>query len=121
MDIIQLHDLSAQTIIGTHPWERAIAQTIVLNLEIGTDFKTPAQSDDLAHTLDYDNIANHIITYLSTSSCQLIETLAETIAERLFNEYAMLWLKLTITKPGALEQAKAVSVTIERKPEQYKA
>lgn len=120
MDIIQIHDLSVQTIIGTHAWEQSIAQTIILNLEIGTDFKALAQSDNINETINYNTIANHLTSYLSTSQCQLIETLAERIAEALINEYAMRWLKLTITKPGALENAKAVSVTIERQPEHYK-
>jgi len=114
MDIISIHELKAQTIIGTHPWEQAIKQAIWLDIDMGIDARAAAQLDELTATIDYEAISHQIVEFVGASTCKLIETLAERIAELLLDSSPMSWLKLTLTKRGSLEHAKAVSVTIER-------
>jgi len=53
MDIIYLKDLRIDTIIGIYDWERRARQTVVLDIEMGTDIKKGAQSDDIKDTLNY--------------------------------------------------------------------
>ena len=37
MDIVFIHDLKIETVIGIYDWERKIRQTISLDLEMATD------------------------------------------------------------------------------------
>jgi len=57
MDTVSVRDLSVRTVIGVHDWERGIEQTLVFNVEMAADVRTPAESDDLADALDYSAVA----------------------------------------------------------------
>jgi len=45
---------------------------------------------------------------------ELIETLAESVAELIMSEFSVPWIKLTLHKPGALPKALSLGVQIER-------
>ena len=51
---------------------------------------------------------------MSATSYQLVESLAEALASLLIEEFAIPWLRLRITKPGAVPGTDAVGVLIER-------
>ena len=50
MDTVSVRDLSVRAVIGVHEWERAIEQTLVFNVDMVADVRTPAASDDLVCT-----------------------------------------------------------------------
>ena len=114
MDIIYLRDLRIDTIIGIFPWERAIRQTVSLDLEMGWDIRRAAESDQIEHALDYKAVAKRIIAFVEASEFQLVETLAERIAQLVREEFAVPWLRLRVSKPGAIRGAQDVGVIIER-------
>jgi len=114
MDIIYLRDLRAATVIGIYEWEKRIKQTISIDLEMGTDIRTAAASDTIDDTLNYKAVSKRIIAFVADNRFQLIETLAEKIAELLLKEFNLPWLKLTVSKPGAVSAARDVGVIIER-------
>ncbi len=114
MDIIYIRDLKIDAVIGVHDWERARPQSLYLSLEMGTDIRAAAAEDALSLTLDYHAIAHRLIDEVSRSECQLIETLAEHVARLLMAEYDLRWLRLTLSKPGAVPEARDVGVIIER-------
>ena len=60
MDTVSVRDLSVRAVIGVHEWERAIEQTLVFNVDMAADVRTPAASDDLADALDYSAVATTI-------------------------------------------------------------
>ena len=115
MDIIYLNDLRIDTIIGIYDWERRTRQTVILDLEIATDIRTAAASDDIEHTLDYKAVAKRLIEFVSSSEFRLVETLAEKIAELILTEFNVPWLRLRLNKQGALRGVRDVGVIIERK------
>ena len=45
---------------------------------------------------------------------QLVETFAERLAALLMSEFGIRWLRLKLTKPGAVPAARGVGVEIER-------
>lgn len=114
MDIIFIHELHVETVIGVHPWERQIRQTLILDLELGADIRPAAATDQLDDTLDYQQVARRIGEFAAASDFQLVETLAERIAALLCREFAIPWLRLILRKPGALREAREAGIVIER-------
>lgn len=114
MDIIYLNDLRIDTVIGIYDWERRTRQTVILDLEMGADIRAAAASDDIEHTLDYKAVAKRLIEFVAASEYQLVETLAEKIAEIIINEFNVPWVRLRLNKQGALRGVRDVGVVIER-------
>ena len=114
MDIIYLKDLRIHTIIGIYDRERRTKQTVILDVEMATDIKKAAQSDDIAHTLNYKAVAKRLISFVEESEFELVETLAERVAEILLNEFKVPWLRLQLNKQGAVRGVRDVGVIIER-------
>ncbi len=114
MDIVYIRDLRIETVIGIYDWERKIRQTVSLDLEMGTDIRKAAASDHIDDTLDYKSVAKRLIQYVGESEFQLVETLAERIAEIVLNEFNVPWMRLRLSKPGAVTGSQDVGVIIER-------
>lgn len=114
MDIVYISDLKVDTVIGIFDWERRIRQTVSLDLEMATDIRRAAASDQIDDALDYKNIGKRVIAFIEGSEFQLVETLAEKVAELVLNEFSVPWLKLRLSKPGALRGSRDVGVIIER-------
>lgn len=114
MDKIFLNDLKIDAIIGIYNWERKTKQTLGFDLEMDWDIKQAAKSDDISDTLDYGAIASTIVQFVENSDYQLIETLAEDLANQLLTEYSIPKLKLTVTKPVSLYGQNTAKIVIER-------
>jgi dihydroneopterin aldolase len=114
MDIVFIRELKVDTVIGIFDWERAHRQTVILNVELGTDIRAAAEHDDISKTLNYKAVTEALYAFVSASELLLIETLAERCAAMIMTEFDVPWLRLSITKPGAMRQAKDVGVIIER-------
>ncbi|MDH5191047.1 MAG: dihydroneopterin aldolase [Gammaproteobacteria bacterium] len=114
MDIVFLHGLKIDTVIGIYDWERKIRQSVILDLDMGFDIAKAAKSDHIDDTLDYKAISKRLIEFVGDSDFQLVETLAEKSAEVVLNEFPVSWLKLKLNKKGAVSQAGDVGVIIER-------
>lgn len=114
MDIIYLRDLRIDTIIGIYDWERRMKQTLIIDLEMGTDIRRAANSDNIEDTLNYKAVAKRLMSYVGESEFELVETLAEKIAEMIMTEFKVPWLHLSINKKGAVRGVRDVGVIIER-------
>lgn len=114
MDIVFIKNLRVDTIIGIYDWERKILQTVALDLEMGFDNRKPATTDQIQDTLDYKAVSKRLIAFIENSSFQLVETLAERCTAIVLEEFNVPWLRLKLSKPGAVRGAKAVGVVIER-------
>lgn len=114
MDIVFIEDLRIQTVIGIFDWEREITQTVSLNLEMGFDIRAAGQSDSIDDTLDYKAVSKRLIQFVEKSEFQLVEALAEECAAIVLAEFPVHWLRLKLSKPGAVRGSSAVGVLIER-------
>ena len=114
MDIIFLSDLKIDTVIGIWEWERKIRQTVAIDLEMSADIRKAAASDSVEDTLNYKSVAKRVQAFVSESSYQLVETLAENIAGIILDEFDVSWVKVRVNKPGAIRGSKGVGVLIER-------
>lgn len=114
MDIIYLNDLKIETVIGIYDWEREIKQIVVLDLDMATDIRKAAASDAIEDTLNYKAVSKRLIEFVGESEFQLVETLAEEVANILLNEFNVPWVRVKINKKGAVRYAGDVGVIIER-------
>ncbi len=114
MDIIYLHDLKIECVIGVWDWERRVKQTIILDLDMAADIRRAAASDRIEDTLNYKAVAKRLLDYVGNSQFQLVETLAEKVAEILLKEFRLKWVRVRVNKKGAVRGASDVGVTIER-------
>lgn len=114
MDIIYLNDLRIDTTIGIYDWERRTKQTVILDIEMGTDIRKAAKTDNIEDALNYKAVAKRIIAFVSESEYQLVETLGEKITEILLDEFGIPWCRLRLNKQGAVRGARDVGLIIER-------
>ena len=114
MDTIRIKGLKVEAIVGVHDWERKVPRPVVIDLELATDAARAARSDRIGDALDYSAVAQAVTQFAGASQFQLIETLAERLAEKLQQELGVAWLKLEVHKPGAVPGAQDVAVAIER-------
>ncbi|HET6804368.1 MAG TPA: dihydroneopterin aldolase [Frateuria sp.] len=114
MDIVFIEDLRIDAVIGIYDWERRVRQTLAFDIEMAFDNTVPAASDDIAHTLDYKAVSKRLIEYVGGSGFGLVETLAERCAAILREEFGVAWVRLKLSKPGAVRGARSVGVRIER-------
>ena len=114
MDIVFVEDLRIETVIGIYDWERKIKQTVALDLEMAFDNTKPAATDKIEDTLDYKAVSKRLIAFVEGSHFELVETLAEKCAQIVREEFRVPWLRLKLSKPGAVRGSKAVGVIIER-------
>lgn len=114
MDIVFVDGLSVETVIGIYDWEREIRQRVVLDLEMATDIRLAATSEDIDNTLNYKTVCDRLVEFVEHSDFLLVETLAEEVAALVMQEFPVPWLKLKVTKPTAIPQARGVGVMIER-------
>jgi len=113
-DLVFIEDLRIQTVIGIFDWEREITQTISIDLEMAFDIRRAADTDSIRDTLDYKAVSKRLIQFVEGSEFQLVEALAEHCARIVLDEFPVDWLRLKLSKPGAVRGSSAVGVIIER-------
>jgi 7,8-dihydroneopterin aldolase/epimerase/oxygenase len=114
MDMVRIKGLKVETIVGVHDWERKLPRTVVIDLELATDAARAAKSDQLKDAVDYHAVAQATSAFVAQARVQLVETLAQQLAEKLQQQFGVAWLRLELHKPGAVAGAQDVSVVIER-------
>lgn len=115
MDTVFIEGLEVDTVIGAYDWERTIRQCLRLDLYLGWDNHPAAVNDDLDKALDYAKVSQRIQAFASESHFILVETFAERLVQLLMDEFQVPWVRLKLTKPGAVPAASGgVGVEIER-------
>ena len=114
MDIIYIKGLQCTCRIGVWDWEKKIDQTLVLDIDLATDIKSAAASDELKDTLDYKKISDRVIEYAQNNQFDLIETLVERLAETVLTEFNVPWIRIKLDKGGVVKNVNHVGIIIER-------
>ena len=114
MDLVLIEGLEVRTVIGIYDWEREIRQTVRLDLEMAWDISKAGKTDNIEDTLDYKSVSKRLINFVEASEFGLIESLAEHCAAIVRNEFHVPWLRLKMSKPGAVRGSENVAVLIER-------
>lgn len=116
MDLIFIDELRTEAWVGIYPRERAAPQTIEMNLEIGVP-RDAVHSDDISDTVDYAEVIARIRRDLQSRHFNLLEKLAEHVAEVLMSEFKAPWARVRVAKVGVVKGVRRVGVEIERRSE----
>ena len=114
MDIVFIEQLSVITTIGVYDWEQTIEQKLVFDIEMGWDNRKSAKSDDVNDCLSYADISETVIGHVEGQRFALVERVAEEVAELLLARFNSPWVRIKLSKPGAVARAANVGVIIER-------
>ena len=114
MDIVFIEQLSVITTIGVYDWEQTIAQKLVFDIEMGWDNRKSAKSDDVNDCLSYADISETVIGHVEGQRFALVERVAEEVADLLLSKFNSPWVRIKLSKPGAVARAANVGVIIER-------
>ncbi|HEY5152606.1 MAG TPA: dihydroneopterin aldolase [Candidatus Saccharimonadales bacterium] len=101
MPIIYIKDLVAEGKHGVNPSEKQTAQRFRISLELTVDNAAAGQSDDLDDTLDWSGLRHMVIDTVQNNSFNLVERLAQVIADRILADKRVQKLVLSIDKPDA--------------------
>lgn len=119
-DIVFIEGLKVDTIIGVYEWEKTIQQTLQFDVEMRTDTRQAAQIDDLSKTVDYAEVSEDIVQLTKKNQVELIETVAEKVAQKILSDYQVDSVKIKLRKLGAVASTRSVGVIIERNKSSYK-
>ena len=114
MDIVFIEQLSVVTTIGVYDWEQTIEQKLVFDIEMGWDNVAAAKSDDVNDCLSYADVSEAVISHVEGQRFALVERVAEEVAELLLSRFNSPWVRIKVSKPGAVARAANVGVIIER-------
>jgi dihydroneopterin aldolase len=114
MDAIVIRELRVEALIGIHKREHHVTQTVSIDLDIGLPGTAVFQSDKVADTIDYEQVALRIRALAGSGHFRLVETLAERIARLLIDDLGAPWVKVSVAKIGILANTRFVGVTIQR-------
>jgi len=114
MDIIFLREIRLDARIGIYKREKAVTQTVELDLDMALPSDRVFKSGKVADTIDYAAVVERVRNVLVEQHYGLVESLAERVAQMLLAEFHAPWVRVSIAKIGALRNARRVGVAIER-------
>ena len=115
-DRLALTGLRATGHHGVLERERREGQEFVVDVELGLDTRPAASTDDLSATVHYGELAERLHAAVESDPVDLIETLAQRLADICLAEPPVDWVDVTVHKPHAPIQVAFddVSLTIHR-------
>jgi FolB domain-containing protein len=121
MDVIRIHRLELDCIVGIRPQEREHQQRVRLDIGLHADLSEAGRTGRISLTADYDLVAHEVAALLAFRHYHLIEMAAEEVSAMLLGIHSGVHrVDVRIEKPGALEgRARAASVEVRRARKDY--
>ena len=113
MNFIFIEGLRVDAWVGIYARERIEAQTVEFDLNFGIS-EVAGIHDDIADSIDYAKVIDVIREELTERHFNLIETLGEFVADLLCVRFSAPWVRIWVSKPGALKGVRRVGVYIQR-------
>ena len=115
MNTIFIHDLRIATRIGVYEWERELAQTLRIDVDIELPSTRPFESGELADAVDYAAVVARIKSFARSHPHPLLERFTEALATLVLDDFGARGVKVRVAKLGALPGVREIGVTIERR------
>lgn len=115
-DRLAVRGISVRGHHGVFDFERRDGQDFVVDLVLDVDTRTAATSDDLQDTVDYGTLVDEVADAVASDPVDLIETLAQRIADVCLRHAPVVQVEVTVHKPHAPIQVtfEDVALTITR-------
>ena len=85
---------------GVNPEEKAQGQPYIVDLEADVDLTRPGRSDDLEDTVSYTLMYRVARAVVEGDSRNLLEALAQSIADKVLDELPIEAVNVTVSKPA---------------------
>jgi len=108
-----IRDYETAANIGAHLHERAGAQKVRINVDLGVSESTEPVKDRLENVVCYEEVVRKIESIIARGHINLVETLAELIGEACLEDPRVVSARIRVEKLGAIAGAKSVGVEIE--------
>lgn len=111
---VHVRGLRLEAEVGVYDSERGRRQSVRIDLTADVDASARCPSGRLADTVNYASLAETVRQIVLARHHDLLEDLAQTIADSLFTDPRITRLALSIDKLTALADADSVGVSLER-------
>ncbi len=111
---IIVRDLELKALIGVHRHERDGQQRVRVNLDLDVAAPGMAVDDKLANAVNYESIIQDVRRIVASGHLNLVETLAERIAEACLADRRVVCARVRVEKLDVFAEAASVGVEIER-------
>lgn len=111
---LRIRNYRVQCTMGVHEHEKRETQEILVDLTVRHDFSEAVQTDSIADTLDYTQMARLLDDVAKQEHFHLIETYAHETLHALFAQFPIGWAKIRVKKKSALPLADYVCVEFEK-------
>jgi len=109
-----VRDLQIYATLGIHEHEKRRPQRIIINVDLSVSEAGPEHHDDPSLIVDYGEVVELITTIAQEGHVNLVETLAERIAEAILSDARVSAVRVRIEKPDIIAEAGSVGIEIER-------
>ena len=110
-----LRDMLLNLTIGVHAHEHAAPQRVQINVDLGVSEDRDDERDQLARVLDYEALAQRVREIATSHHVQLVETLAERIAQDCLRDPRVRSARVRVEKLDVFADMWAAGVEIERR------
>jgi dihydroneopterin aldolase len=109
-----IRDLTLPALIGIYIHEKENPQPIRINLDLAVKANMTANKDRLADVVSYEEIADGVRKLIASGHVNLVETLAQQIADMCFSHKRVQTVRVRVEKLAVFEDAVSAGVEIER-------
>jgi dihydroneopterin aldolase len=112
--LVRVRDLVLPASIGIYDHEKQAPQRVCINVELRVREGDAPLGDDIANVLSYEDVVNGIKAIVAAGHINLVETLAERIAEMCLADQRVDHARIGVDKLDIVPEAASVGVEIER-------
>jgi dihydroneopterin aldolase len=109
-----VRDLEIVASVGVLEHEKRYEQRIIISADLFVRDDYDGVSDRLADVLDYGKVVDGIVRLVQSDHVNLIETLAERIANQCLVDTRVERVRVRIEKPEVMQSCRSVGIEIER-------
>jgi 7,8-dihydroneopterin aldolase/epimerase/oxygenase len=109
-----VRDLEVMARLGIHEHEKHTPQRIIVNIDLSVKEGEGRLADDISHVVSYEIVVKKVEAIVAKGHVNLVETLAELIAEACLKDRRVTAARVRIEKPDIIKNARSVGIEIER-------
>jgi dihydroneopterin aldolase/2-amino-4-hydroxy-6-hydroxymethyldihydropteridine diphosphokinase/dihydropteroate synthase/2-amino-4-hydroxy-6-hydroxymethyldihydropteridine diphosphokinase/dihydropteroate synthase len=85
-DVVIIHNLRAQAIVGPDRWAKVRAQPITLSVSVEIPIVTAGESDNVVDSIHYGDLAKNLVKQIDGAAFDNLNSLATSVVELVFNQ-----------------------------------